>query len=72
MGFAILCVSLLYSIFLNIIFFSKKHIKTYETKMFSTMMVSNLIGIVLEFSCIFSIYFLGTENLLVVIINKLF
>ena len=72
MGIAILCVSLLYSIFLNIIFFSKKHIKTYETKMFSIMVVSNLIGILLEFGCISSIYFLGTENILVILINKLF
>ena len=72
MGIAILCVSLLYSIFLNIIFFSKKHIKTYETKMFSIMVVSNLIGILLEFGCISSIYFLGTENILVIMINKLF
>lgn len=72
MGIAILCVSFLYSIFLNLLYFSKKHIKTYETKMFSIMMVSNLIGIVLEFSCIFSIYYLGTDNLLVIVINKLF
>ena len=72
MGIAILCVSFLYSIFLNLLYFSKKHIKTYETKMFSIMMVSNLIGIILEFSCIFSIYYLGTDNLLVIIINKLF
>ena len=72
MGIVILCVSLLYSIFLNILYFSKKHIKTYETKMFSIMMVSNLIGIILEFSCIFSIYYLGTNNLLVIMINKLF
>ena len=72
MGIAILCVSFLYSIFLNLFYFSKKHIKTYETKMFSIMMVSNLIGIILEFSCIFSIYYLGTDNLLVIIINKLF
>lgn len=72
MGIAILCVSLLYSIFLNIIFFSKKHIKTYETKMFSIMVVSNLIGILLEFGCISSIYFLGTESTLVILVNKLF
>jgi len=72
MGIAILCVSFLYSIFLNILYFSKKHIKTYETKMFSIMMVSNLIGIILEFSCIFSLYYLGTESLISIMINKLF
>ena len=72
MGLAILCISFVYSIFLNILFFTKKHIKTYETKMFSIMMVSNLIGIILEFSCIFSIYFLGTNHIIPIIANKLF
>ena len=72
MGIAILCVSFLYSIFLNLLYFSKKHIKTYETKMFSIMMVSNLIGIILEFGCIFSLYFLGTQSFIVIAINKLF
>lgn len=68
----ILCLSFLYSISLNILYFTKKHIKTYETKIFSIMMVSNLIGIVLEFCCIFSIHFFGTGNLLVIIINRIF
>ena len=72
MGIAILCVSFLYSIFLNLLYFSKKHIKTYETKMFSIMMVSNLIGIILEFGCIFSIYFLGINSFISIAINKLF
>ncbi len=72
MGFAILCLSLLYSIFLNLLFFSKKHIKTYETKIFGIMLVSNLVGILLEFSCIGLIFSLGTENLFVILINKLF
>lgn len=71
-GLAILCISLIYSIFLNILFFSKKHIKTYETKMFSIMLFSNLIGLLLEFSCIFLIYQLGVENILVITVNRIF
>ena len=72
MGIAILSVSFLYSIFLNILYFSKKHIKTYETKMFSIMMVSNLIGIILEFSCILSLHYLGINSIIAISINKLF
>lgn len=71
-GLAILCISLIYSIFLNILFFSKKHIKTYETKMFSIMLFSNLIGLLLEFSCMFLIYQLGVENILVITVNRIF
>ena len=72
MGIAILCISFIYSIFLNVLYLSKKHIKTYETKMYSIMMIGNLIGILLEFGCIFSIHYLGTSNLLTIITNKVF
>ncbi len=71
-GFAILMVSIIYSIFLNFLYFTKPHIKTYETKIFSIMMVSNLIGIILELCCIFSIDFLGVDHILVIFVNKSF
>ena len=70
MGIAILFVSFIYSIFLNVLYLSKRHIKTYETKMYSIMMIGNLIGILLEFGCIFSIHYLGISNLLTIIVNK--
>ena len=72
MGIAILFVSFIYSIFLNVLYLSKRHIKTYETKMYSIMMIGNLIGILLEFGCIFSIHYLGISNLLTIIVNKIF
>ena len=67
-----LCISFIYIVFLNVIFFNKEHIKTYETKIFSRLLVTNLIGIILEFACIFSIYFLGTNSLISLFINKIF
>ncbi len=67
-----LCISLIYIVFLNIIYFNKEHIKTYETNIFSKLLVTNLIGIILEFTCIFSIYFLGPESLISKFINKIF
>ena len=45
MVIAILFVSFIYSMFLNVLYLSKRHIKTYETKMYSIMMIGNLIGI---------------------------
>ncbi len=72
MSIIILCISLFYSLSLNFIFFTKRHVKTYETKMFSILMFSNFVGIILEFSCIFSIYFLGDEAFLTLLVNKLF
>lgn len=45
--------SLFYSVSLNIIYFKKSHLKNIETKLFSVMLVLNLIGLVLELSCYF-------------------
>ncbi|MBP3461040.1 MAG: response regulator [Bacilli bacterium] len=46
----ILC-GLLFSVVLNILFFSKKHIKTRETKVFSILLLLNLIGLISELLC---------------------
>ena len=69
---SILCVSLLYSCFINCIFLFKKHINTYETKLFSYLLKLNFLGILLELACISWIYNVGTESIISLIINKCF
>lgn len=69
---AFLFISLIYSIFLNIIFHIKKHISTVETSIFSLLLVLNLIGIFLEISCILTIFKLGTSSIITIICNRLF
>lgn len=69
---AFLLISLIYSIFLNIIFRMKKHISTVETSIFSLLLVLNLIGIFLEISCILTIFKLGTSSIITIICNRLF
>ena len=69
---AFLLISLIYSVFLNIIFHIKKHIKTVENKIFSILLIINLIGILLEISCITTIFKLGVENIITIICNRLF
>ena len=69
---AFLTITILYSIILNIIFFTKKHIETEETKIFGQMVTTNLIGIVLEMLCIMFLNVYGKENIITIIINKAF
>lgn len=45
--YVIMC-SLFFSLSLNLIYFSKKHVKSGETKVFSILLVINLIGLLLE------------------------
>lgn len=61
---AFLLISLIYSIFLNIIFRVKKHISTVENSIFSLLLVLNLIGILLEISCILTIFNFGTSSII--------
>ena len=52
---AFLSLSLLYIAFLNIVFLKRGHIKTFELDTFGRLIKLNLIGIILEFGCIFTI-----------------
>ena len=44
--------SIVYSIVLNIIYYSKSHIDLKETTIFSILLPLNLIGLILELICI--------------------
>ncbi len=54
-GLSFVLVSLVYIIFLNIIYFKKQHIESHENKIFGVMLISNLIGVIIEIICILSI-----------------
>ena len=69
---AFLIITSMYSITINIIFFYKKHIETEETKIFSKMLVTNLIGIILEILCFVFLHSYGKENIITTIINRAF
>ncbi|MEG0409078.1 MAG: hypothetical protein RR623_09415, partial [Bacilli bacterium] len=43
----IIC-TLVFSLVLNILYFTKKHIKTGETKIYSRLLILNLIGLIIE------------------------
>ena len=67
----LICISLFYSITLNIMYFTKKHINTYENRIFSILIVSNLIGLLLELLCTYSLLIFSITTW-TVIVNKLF
>ena len=69
---AFLTITFLYSITLNIIFFSKTHIDTEETKIFGQMLMTNLIGIMLEIVCIIFLNIYGKDSIIAIVINKFF
>ena len=71
-SFAFLIISICYSIALNIIFFSKEHIDIYQNKLFGYFLPLNLIGLLLEISCVFTINLIGSNFWITILLNKLF
>ena len=71
-GVAFIVLSLLFSIVLNVLFFSKKHIDTKETRIFSIIVFINLIGLFIELSCVLTIKYFGTDNIISIIVNRLY
>ena len=72
MTLAMLSITLMYSLGLNLFFFIKKHVDTQETKLFSLLMLSNLVGIALEIACVLTIKYLGADNIYTLLVNKVF
>lgn len=68
---AFLSLSLLYIAFLNIVFLKRGHIKTFELDTFGRLIKLNLIGIILEFGCIFTIKY-SNNTFLIEAVNRLF
>lgn len=64
--------SFLYCLTLNIIFFKKAHISSYENRIFGVMVVANLVGLILELTCIVLLKEFNLINNLTIMINKLF
>ncbi|MBP5678387.1 MAG: response regulator [Bacilli bacterium] len=69
---AFIFVSLLFSVGLNILYFSKQHVKNYETKLFSIFLPSNIVGLLLELFCSLSISFFGIDSFISLCLSKLF
>ncbi len=64
--------ALLFSILIVILFFSKEHYKTVETKLYGYLIITNLIGLIIELLCTFASYIYKTNPILSVLILKLY
>ena len=70
-SYAILTLNFIYIAILTIIFFTRKKVKNVETTIFGLLVLSNLLGLVLEFLCGYFIKGLPKNEIITFIINKL-
>lgn len=54
-GITVILCTFMYSLLLTIVYFSKERIQNRENKIYGFMVVSNLIGLILEFCCCFTV-----------------
>ena len=74
-GISVISCSLIYSIMLLILYFSKARVKNMENKIYSILVVINVIGLILELLCCYFTYANGQSPLdtfMCVLCNKLF
>ena len=62
--------SLLYVIILGIVYFKKQKLNTYENKIFSKIIIANIIGLILHLSLFCLMAFMGTNNIYSIIVSK--
>lgn len=70
-GYTLLAINFVYVSIIGTLFFIKKKVDNIETKIFSVSVVSCLLGLIIEFFSGITIIYLGADNLLTLIINKL-
>jgi len=66
----IIVCGMIFSVALNIIYFRKKHIKSGETKIFSILLIVNLISLITEFLCSYIGYNFPENSLISHIVTK--
>ena len=69
-GVSFIICSLIYMLLLCIVYFSKKRIKTIETKIYSLLLVLNVIGLILELICCLTVSHMDVVPILNVICNR--
>ena len=69
-GMSFIVCSFVYTFLLCVVYYSKSGIKSSETILYSRLLISNLIGLFLEFCCCFSVIHMNDYPLLNEILNR--
>lgn len=74
-GVTVICCSLLYSILVSTVYFSKRKLKNAENRFYGFLLKINIVGLLLELSCSFFLYNQGISPMFEfvnVVVNRLF
>ena len=71
-GMTVICCSIIYTLLLCIVYFRKERIVTVETKIYDVILAINLLGLILELLCCFTVPVREEIPILNEVINRLF
>ena len=71
-GIVFIVCGLCCSILINIVYFTKQRINSYENKIYSALIISNLIGLLIELSCNITAMISETPEIVVSLVTKLY
>ena len=71
-GYAVLVINFIYVVIISLLFFTKKRVKNIETKIFSSLVISNILGLILEFLSGYFIKGLPNHKFLTLLDNSIY
>lgn len=73
LGIALILVSLIYSLLVSIVYFSKKRANIQETKVYDVIVIVNIINLVMELLCCYTVYNIDNLPFMITeVINRIF
>lgn len=69
-GMSFIVCSLIYTLLLCVIYFSKSRIKTIETRMYAVLLILNVVGLILEFFCCLTVKNQAVIPIINTIVNR--
>ena len=72
LGIVIIICSLVYSTLISVVYFSKKRANIQETKIYDSLVVVNIINLITELLCCYTVYNMTSMPFITEVINRLF
>jgi len=71
-GIAIILCSLIYSVLISVVYYSKKRANSGETKIYDALVIVNVINLIMELLCCYTVYNIDSMSFITEITNRLF
>ena len=72
LGIALIVVSLVYSLLISIVYYTKKRANIQETKVYDALVTINIINLIMELLCCYTVYNMDKMIFITEIVNRLF